>query len=86
MLLRTNEEVVTIYVVNYTLLMAWGISSVMVEATVGAEREFTSNFSAYLALAIGIFCALAHILFALFNRLRRQRSQAAIVRCCRPLT
>ena len=31
MLLRTNEEVVTVYVLNYALLLIWGVCSVMVE-------------------------------------------------------
>lgn len=34
MLLRTNEEVVTVYVLNYALLLIWGVCSVMVEVRI----------------------------------------------------
>lgn len=80
MFLRTNEEVVTVYVLNYGLLLVWGVSSVLVEATVGAEEELTSYFSAFFALAIGLLCAIVHTAFPLVRRRQARRTEEAIVR------
>ena len=62
------------YVLNYALLLVWGVSSVMIEATIGAEKAITSDFSAYFALAIGIFCACVHLVCPLVRRRQTQRA------------
>ena len=80
MLLRTNEEVITVYVLNYGLLLVWGVSSVLVEATVGAEEQLTSDFSAYFALGIGVLCAVVHIVFPLVRVRQTRLQEEAIVR------
>ena len=85
MLLRTNEEVVTVYVLNYALLLVWGVSSVMIEATIGAEKTITSNFSAYFALAIGVFCSLVHLLCPLLRCRRSRHPDEQLVRPCTSL-
>ena len=86
MFLRSNEEVVTVYVLNYALLLVWGVSSVMVEATVGAEERFTSYFSAFFALAIGLLCSVVHIICPFIRRRHVRRAEAAVVRyLCMPL-
>jgi hypothetical protein len=79
MFVRSNEEVITVYVLNYALLLLWGVSSVLVETTVGAERKFTSYFSAFFALVIGILCSVVHIICPLIRRRHIRRVEAAVV-------
>jgi hypothetical protein len=79
MFLRSNEEVVTVYVLNYALLLVWGVSSVLVETTIGADKQVTSYFSAFFALMIGILCAVVHVLCPFIRRRHVRRVEAAIV-------
>ena len=70
MLVRGADEIVGLYILNYSLLLLWGISSVLVEALWGMEHNFTSYFSAFFALAIGCLCALVHVLIPVERRRR----------------
>lgn len=70
MLVRGADEIVGLYILNYSLLLLWGIASVLVEALFGARHNFTSYFSAFFALAIGGVCAIVHILIPVERRRR----------------
>jgi hypothetical protein len=70
MLVRGTEEIVGVYILNYSLLLLWGIASVLMEAVFGAQNYFTSFFSAFFALAIGCLCSLVHILIPVERRRR----------------
>lgn len=70
MLVRGTDEIVGLYILNYSLLLLWGISSVLVEALWGPKNNATSFFSAFFALVIGCLCALVHILIPVERRRR----------------
>lgn len=84
MLVHSVEEVVGIYILNYSLLLLWGIASVLVEALFGGNNDFTSFFSAFFALAIGCLCALVHVLIPVERRRRRSDTAVAGVEVCSP--
>lgn len=82
MLVRGTDEVVGLYILNYSLLLLWGIASVLVEALFDNKNDMTSFFSAFLALIIGTLCALVHVLMPV--RRRRIYSRAANEAVCTP--
>lgn len=83
MLLRGNSDVVFVYVLNYSMLLVWGVGSVLAEATAAGRRDFASCFSAFLALAVGVVCACAHVACAIVRVLRPRMSDPGEV--CRSL-
>lgn len=53
-----------VYIFNYTLLLFWGLSCVVVEVAAGSGSRFTAIFTATLGLGVGVASAIAHVAIA----------------------
>eukprot|EP00892_Ulva_mutabilis_P012223 jgi/Ulvmu1/9373/UM050_0125.1 len=64
MLVRGQKAVIAVYVFNYSMLLVWGLSCVMVEVAAGSKSEFAAVFTATFGCVAGIACAAAHVTMA----------------------
>ena len=64
MLVHNQQAVMGVYIFNYTLLLFWGLSCVVVEVAAGSSSQFTAVFTATLGLGVGVASAIAHLSIA----------------------
>lgn len=64
MLVHNQQAVMAVYIFNYTLLLFWGLSCVVVEVAAGSRSQFTAIFTATLGLGVGVASAVAHVAIA----------------------